>query len=312
MSQAKFLITGATGTTGGHTIRQLLGKNHAVRALAHRADDRSKRLQELGVEVVFGDFLDFDAIRTALKGVRGAYFCYPVSPGIVQAAAQFAQAAKEAGVQVIVDMSQKCARSDAKSVDARQHWLAERVFDWSGVPAVHLRPTVFAESLFSLAPMIRQGRMPVLFGSTGRHAPVAGEDQARVIVGILENPDPHLGNTYPLFGPVELTQPEIAAEVSKVLGKSVKYEHVSVEKFAEMANERPTHLRQNTSASLYSDPGPLTVGSTRSYVIQHFTELVKDHENGIFAGTNNHIAEIGGRPPMTVEEFVKKNREAFV
>ena len=125
MAQTKFLITGATGATGGYTARQLLATKQAVRVLAHRADDRSKQLRELGAEVVLGDFLDFDAIRAALQGVQHAYFCYPISPGIVQASAQFAQAAKEAGVEVIVNMSQKSARSDAKSVAARQHWLSE-------------------------------------------------------------------------------------------------------------------------------------------------------------------------------------------
>jgi NAD(P)H dehydrogenase (quinone) len=114
MAQTKFLITGATGATGGYTVRQLLAKKQAVRVLAHRADDRSKQLRELGAEVVLGDFLDFDAIRAALQGVQRAYFCYPISPGIVQASAQFAQAAKEAGVEVIVNMSQKSGRSDAK------------------------------------------------------------------------------------------------------------------------------------------------------------------------------------------------------
>jgi uncharacterized protein YbjT (DUF2867 family) len=48
MTQTKFLITGATGSTGGYTVRQLLEKNQAVRVLAHRADDRSKQLQQLG------------------------------------------------------------------------------------------------------------------------------------------------------------------------------------------------------------------------------------------------------------------------
>jgi hypothetical protein len=38
----------------------------------------------------------------------------------------------------------------------------------------------------------------------------------------------------------------------------------------------------------------------------------RDNRNGIFAGTNNYIAEIGARQPMTVEEFVSRNREAFV
>src|SRR2546430_6248997 len=132
MTQTKFLITGATGATGGDAARQLLEKQHAVRALAHRPDERSEQLQKLGAEVVFGDFLDFDSVRAALNGVQRAYFCYPINPGLVQATAQFAQAAKEAGVEVIVNMSQISARGDSKSNAARQHWLSERVFDWSG------------------------------------------------------------------------------------------------------------------------------------------------------------------------------------
>jgi len=51
MTQAKFLINGATGETGGYTVRQLLEKNHAVRVLAHRPDQRSEQLQKVGVEV---------------------------------------------------------------------------------------------------------------------------------------------------------------------------------------------------------------------------------------------------------------------
>src|SRR5262249_38063304 len=115
MSQGTVLVTGATGDTGRATVEQLLERGRHVRALAHRRDARSKRLRELGAEVVFGDFLDFDAMRTVLKGVRGAYFCYPIRPGILQATTYFSQAAKEAGVDCIVNMSQISAREDAKS-----------------------------------------------------------------------------------------------------------------------------------------------------------------------------------------------------
>src|SRR5260370_33351930 len=80
MAQAKFLITGATGATGGHAARQLLGKGQAVRGLAHRPDERSEQLQKLGAEVVFGDFIAFDSGRAALDGGARAYFCYPISP----------------------------------------------------------------------------------------------------------------------------------------------------------------------------------------------------------------------------------------
>jgi len=40
-------------------------------------------------------------------------------------------------------------------------------------------------------------------------------------------------------------------------------------------------------------------------------EVAIDHTNGIFAGTNDLVERIGGRPPMTVEAFVTKHRQAF-
>jgi NAD(P)H dehydrogenase (quinone) len=186
--------------------------------------------------------------------------------------------------------------------------LSERVFDWSNVPTVHLRPTFFAEWLLYLAPMIRQGKILAPFTTTGRHAPVAAEDQARVIVAILENPTAHAGKTYPLFGPVELTLPEIATIVSRVIGKEVTYQQVPIERYAGIFT--PKRPAQNTAKAMYGDQGP-TGGSTKSFLMQHLHEVAIDHSNGIFAGTNNYIAEIGGRQPMTVEEFVANNREAF-
>src|SRR6476619_6925494 len=222
MSRRTFLVTGATGDTGGATAEQMLAREHPVRALAHREDDRAKRLQGLGAEVVFGDFLNLDDVRAALRGVAGAYFCYPIRPEIIQATAFFAQAAKDAGVECVVNMSQISAREDAKSHAAQDHWIAERVFDWSGLTVVHLRPTYFAEWLLYLAPMIRAGLLHVPFG-TGKHAPIAAEDQGRVIAGILDDPAAHKGKTYPLFGPVEYTYEETAKVLGRVLGRPVQY-----------------------------------------------------------------------------------------
>src|SRR6478672_2054357 len=209
MSQRTFLVTGATGDTGGATAEQMLARGHPVRALAHRQDDRAKRLQGLGAEVVFGDFLNLDDVRAALRGVAGAYFCYPIRPGIIQATAIFAQAAKEAGVECVVNMSQISAREDAKSLAAQDHWIAERVFDWSGLTVVHLRPTYFAEWLLYLAPMIRAGLLHVPFG-TGRHAPIAAEGQGCRYLGNLENPHPDRRQVLPVVRPGEVHLQEIA------------------------------------------------------------------------------------------------------
>ena len=290
----KILITGATGDTGGYAIDRLLEKGREVRALAHARDERSEKLRDRGVEVVFGDLLDFGQVRAALGGVQRAYFVYPIRPGLLQATAYFAQAAKEAGVDGIVNMSQKSAREDAKSHAATDHWLSEQVFDWSGVPTVHIRPTYFAEWLLYLAPMIKAGVLHVPFG-TGKHAPIAAEDQGRVIAGLLDNPQAHAGQVYPLFGPVELTYEETAQVLSRVLGKPIEYKQVAFDEFSKILQSSGKNA-----------------GRDNAFLFQHLKEVAIDHQNGIFAGTNDLVEKIGGRPPMTLEAFIEKHRAAFV
>jgi uncharacterized protein YbjT (DUF2867 family) len=291
----KILITGATGDTGGYAIDRLLEQGREVRALAHKDDDRSRKLRERGVEVVYGDLLDFDQVRAALDGVRGAYFVYPIRPGILQATAYFAQAAKEAGVDGVVNMSQISAREDARSHAATDHWLSERVFDWSGVPTVHIRPTYFAEWLLYLAPMIKAGRLDVPFG-TGKHAPIAAEDQGHVIAGLLEEPAAHNGKIYPLFGPVEYTYEETAQVLGRIFGRPVQYKQVAFEEF-----QKAFEAGRKTTGRPVND-----------FLFQHLREVAIDHQNGIFAGTNDLVEKLGGRPPMTLEAFIEKHRSAFV
>jgi NAD(P)H dehydrogenase (quinone) len=293
MIRGKVLVTGATGDTGRATVEELLARGHQVRAMAHGEDDRSKRLQGRGVEVVFGDLLDFGQVRSALNGTQRAYFVYPIRPGILQATAYFAQAAKEAGVDGIVNMSQISARENAKSHAATDHWLSERVFDWSGLTVAHIRPTYFAEWLLYVAPMIKAGLLHVPFG-TGKHAPIAAEDQGRVIAGILEDPAPHKGGIYPLFGPVEYTYAETAQLLSRVLGKPVQYRQVDFEEFSKVLQDRGKNA-----------------GRENSFLFQHLKEVVIDHQNGVFAGTNDNVEKLGGRPPMTLEEFISQHRKAF-
>src|SRR5467141_4345298 len=312
MSQGTVLVTAATGFTGGATVEEFLARGRHVRALAHREDARSKRLQQLGAEVMFGDFLDLDAIRAAVQGVQRAYFCYPIRPGIIQATAYFAQAAKEAGIDGVVNMSQVCAREDAKSHAMCDHWLAERVFDWSGLTVAHLRPTLFAESLLVLAPMIRAGLLHVPFG-TGRHAPIAAEDQARVIAGILENPTAHRSHVYLLFGPVQFTYAEIAQVFSRVLKKEVQYKQVSLETMLQMltsGGQKPP--AEHSARGLYGEFEQKPEGRTgESFLIQHLREAVIDLQNGILAGTNDVVTKIGRRQPTTLDAFITKHRKAF-
>jgi NAD(P)H dehydrogenase (quinone) len=292
MSSKRLLITGATGTvgaTGRRTVELLLERGYQVRAFVHQHDERSAQLETQGVEIAVGDLLDFTTIRPALEGVWGAYFVYPIAPGLIEATAYFAQAAKEANVQAIVNMSQISARREAKSHAAFNHWTAERVFDWSGLAVTHLRPTFFAEGLAVLYRMQKSndGLVQLPFGE-GKHGPIVAEDQARLIVSILEKPSAHTGKIYRLFGPKEYTYAEAFEKVSQILGRQITYERISLEAFREQ-----------------------WVKMGQPFLAQHLVEVAKDHAAGIFSGTDEVIEHITGQPPMDLETYVRTHREAF-
>ena len=140
MNEADILVSGATGRTGGAAIDTLLGMGKRVRAYVRSDDERAAAMRQRGVDIAVGDFTDIDHIRAAMEGIRSAYFLHPIAPRIIGATAYFAQAAKEAGVTAIVNMSQISARRESKSHAAQDHWVSERVLDWSGVATTHLRP----------------------------------------------------------------------------------------------------------------------------------------------------------------------------
>ena len=288
-SDRLFLVTGASGNTGDPTVRLLLRRGHRVRAFVRQDDVRSQSLAAAGAEVVVGDLLDFHAVSAALRAVDAAYFVYPIAAGLPEAAVIFAQAASEAGVKAIVNMSQISARREAASNAARQHWLAERLFDRSAMLVAHLRPTFFAEWLrWFWIRHEHEGLLKLPFGN-GRHGPIAAEDQAYVIAAILENPEPHDAQIYPLHGPVEMNHYEIADAMSRVLGIPVRYAPVEPAAFADA----------------------LTAKGLPSHLAQHLRTVAGDYPNGIFAGTNNLVEIIGDRTPMTVEDYVIAHKEAF-
>ncbi|HTZ76831.1 MAG TPA: NmrA family NAD(P)-binding protein [Stellaceae bacterium] len=288
----RILVTGATGKTGRHATGLLLKQGYAVRALVHKADERSDRLKAIGAEVVVGDLLDLDAVRAAVDGVNAAYFVYPVRPGLIDATAYFAEAAKEAGLDAVVNMSQISARRDSKSHAARDHWVAERVFDWSGIPVIHIRPTFFAEWLINplhLKPIVERGVISLPLGN-GRHAPIAAEDQARIIAAILADPAPHKGKTYPLFGPIEMDQAGVARAVSEAIGRPIGYEPITIEVYRKRLEDS---------------------GVMPPFLIQHLCAVAQDYQNGIFEGTDEVIGRVTGKPPMTVQEFVAGHIDLF-
>ncbi|NWA24938.1 NmrA family NAD(P)-binding protein [Pseudomonas gingeri] len=281
-----YLVSGATGATGAPTVKYLLENDHRVNAFVHREDERSEQLRALGATVFVGDALKLKEVRPAMKGVDGAYFVYPLGNGLVEAAAVFAQAAKEEGVKIIANMSHKQSRPDARSQTTLNHWLSEQVFTWSGVPTTHLRITFFAQWMLYIAPLIRSGRYLTPFDADSRFAPIATRDIAKIIAGVLTNPELHANKAYVLNGPIEYSHRELAGVIGDTLGKEVAFEQVSPEEFVKILG-------------LDADPTYVT----------HFSAVKIDQQEKRLEGLDSIGSAIIGGPLQTPAEFIAEHRD---
>ena len=292
MSKSLILVTGATGKTGSAVVRQLLDRGYPARATVRKRDERADELESLGAEVVVADFHDLRSMRDAMEGAGRTYFVYPPQGGrLVEATAIAATAAQDAGVRGFVNMSQISAREYSDSPLARHHWLSEKILDWADVGAIHIRPTFFAEMLPILGAqtIAAQGKLYLPYGNE-RHAPVAANDIARVVVGLLTDPEPHVGERYVLTGSKNLTVAEMATVLSEELGTTVEYVDLPVDVWGDVISG---------------------VDGLNEFAVTHLKAVAVDHQNGIFSGETDVVERIGGQPPQSLPEFIRENIDAF-
>src|SRR2546421_174734 len=102
------LLTGGSGYVGGRLLPLLERQAVTLRCLARNPDTLRPRVRE-ATEVVPGDVLDAASLERALRGVHTAYYLVHLMSGSKdferedrQAAANFAGAARRAGVRRII------------------------------------------------------------------------------------------------------------------------------------------------------------------------------------------------------------------
>lgn len=297
--EGPILVTGAAGRVGaiGRAVTGLLlERGRAVRAMVRSEDARAQALREMGAEVVVGDLLDLDSMHGAIAGCETMYFGMSVSADYLTATVNAAAVARHHGVKAFVNMSQMTLAQmsiteTTPSPQHKLHWLAEQALNWSGLPVVHVRPTVLLEGFFLIftADSVRESNQIRLPFGEGRTSPVAAEDVARVVAALLADPRPHVGKTYHLTGPQSENMRFYAGEYSKALGRTITFEDIPVGPWRDglLALGLPAHL------------------------VSHLATMADLHRAGRYDRMSEDVRTLTGRGPLSVRDFVRKNAAEF-
>ncbi|MFM0339501.1 NmrA family NAD(P)-binding protein [Paraburkholderia fungorum] len=299
MSQETILVTGAAGSVGSTArtaIASLLEQGHRVRAMVRKLDARADRLRDLGAEVVVADMLDIVAVRAAMQGCSVVYFTMSVSPDYLEAAANVAVTARSLGVKAFVNLSQMTLSQMSEtettsSPQQKQHWLAEQMLRWSGLPVVYLRPTAFFDGMFLMqaAKGIRDDNAIRLPFADGKTSPIAAADVGAAAAVVLANPEPHIGKVYELTGPQSLTMTELAQEFSSALGRNIQYVNVPPQIWEAKLRElqQPAHLTT------------------------HLVVMGQLHRDNRYDRMTDTFQQLVGRAPISAAEFARRHAAAF-
>jgi uncharacterized protein YbjT (DUF2867 family) len=292
-------VTGAAGAVGGigpNLTKMLIDKGHKVRALVRREDARAEALRRLGAEVVQGDLTDLAAMHRAIEGCARIYFNMSVSAAYLEATINTAAVARHHGVEAFVNMSQMTVSqmSVTETTDSPQHklhWLAEQALEWSGLPVVTMRPTVFLEGFFKLfaGPAVRENDLLALPLGAARTSPISAVDVARAAAVILDDPAPHIGKIYNLTGFESADMEHYARAFSEALGRTIRYRDVPVEGFSQKLNEAgiPPH------------------------VVHHLTVMTELHKQGRYDRMSDDYFRLTGERPTSMGEFVRRHAADF-
>jgi uncharacterized protein YbjT (DUF2867 family) len=296
-----YLVTGAAGFSGGvsdSVVERLRGDGEQVRAMVRRDSAGANRLRELGAEVVVGDLSSPPDVVDAMRDVTRVFFNTYISFDYLQETAIVCAAARElGGLEVIVNrsqmtVSQMTLTSSEESRQQRLHWLSEQIMNWSGVPVVHVRPTVLLDSpMFTVLARrsVRDRDVLALPFGTGRTSPIAAEDVARVVAALLLNP-PKAGRVYGLTGPEVLDLKGLAEQYSRALGRTISAEDIPNDDWVRQ------YLRNSGLPDL---------------VQQHLAIMARLHRENRYDRSTHDVEQVIGQPPQTVEQYVASHPQLF-
>lgn len=270
-------VTGSTGQLGGQVARLLSAAGSPQRLLVRDA----RRAPELdGAVPVVASYADRSQSRAALAGVKTLFMVSAAeAEDRLQQHYAFVDAAAEAGVQHIVYTSFFGAAPTCTFTLGRDHYATEERIKASGMDYTILRDNFYLDFLPLLA-----GEDGVIRGPAGDGvmAAVARADIARSALTVLSDPALHVGRSYDLTGPEDISLAAAAELLTAGTGRTIKYHNETVEEA--YASRKP-----------YGAP-PWQVDAW----VSTYTAIAA----GELAGPTSAVHELTGREPLGLADFL--------
>ena len=275
------LVTGASGTVGREVVKSLAAAGATFKA-AYRS--RPEKVPER-VESVAIDFDRPETITPALRGVETVFLL----SNMVEPEKRVVDEAKKAGVKRVVKLSVNGAAEEAFTF-AKWHRAVEKYIEGSGLRWTFLRPSGFMQNFFNyMGDSIRkEGAFYTATGPRGAGAHIDARDIGVVAARVLTGRG-HEGKAYELTGPEALTTAQVAAHLSKALGREIRYVPITPEQYKQ---------------------GALAMGMPGPYV-EALVDLDRAYAAGELAQVTSTVKELTGRDPIRFEQFAKDYADRF-
>lgn len=254
MSQKVITVVGATGAQGGGLVRAITGDwsgGFRARAVTRNPNsDKAKALAALGAEVVGADTHDAESLKKAFAGSHGV-FCvtffwehFSAEKEGVEAR-NMAAAAKNTGVAHVIWSTLEDTRKKVPLSDERMPTLGgqykvphfdskgqvDHVFTDAGLDTTFLLTSFYWDNLihFGMGPKKSpDGRLAFTLPMADRKLPgIAAEDIGRCAYGVFKKGHALAGGKYVGIAGEHLTGAQMAASLSKALGREVVYNAVT-------------------------------------------------------------------------------------
>jgi len=280
------LVTGGTGGIGTELLRLLSQAGVATRALA-RNPQKAQKLPS--ITWVAGDLERPETLPGVFEGATALFLNTSYYENMVTLQRNAIAAARAAGVRHVVKVSAFAASDHSRAPIGRWHYQVEKELQESGMGWTILRPHHFMQNLLAQAEYVIKDGAVYSASGDGKIPYIDARDIAAVAFVTLTQPG-HLGKKYVLTGGEAISYRQAAEIIGATIDKPLRF----VDESPDEARARrvreglpPAVIESALAISAYQRAGGKTVTIT------------------------NTIADLTGRPPRTVGEFVREHAAAF-